>query len=136
MTCQNPNQPWVKTIQFTQKDWDFYWSYASEVSKDHIREWSVHWKETQAGTSLLKQCLSHENPLCALFQEPAIHQGPTVLYVMSQYLSTTFNAFCTCAIAVSSECLVTSALLGCSQKCSFFWKFDFYIKMDSNFIHI
>lgn len=137
MTCQNTNQPWVKTTQFPLKNWNLDLSYVRDIratseddkSTERKLKWELH--SSSDGYHM-------RTPSSPILQASAVHQDLTPLHIMSQHLSSGCKDVCTCAVPVSSDTLV-SDLLGCSQttrRCSSLCNFDFYIEMDSNFIHI
>ena len=92
MTCQNANQPWVKTIQFTLKNWDFYLSYVSEVRATSGIICPLKRNSTR-DFNLQAMTIIWESPLCPVpnicnspgpYSPP--HHKPTSVYNMESYL--------------------------------------------------
>lgn len=137
MTCQNTNQPWVKTTQFPLKNWNLDLSYVRDIratsEDDESTERKLKWELHSSSDGYHMR-----TPSSPIFQASAVHQYLTPLHIMSQHLSSGCKDVCTCAVPVSSDPLVSNLawVFSNNQKMLFLCNFDFYIEMDSNFIHI
>lgn len=107
MTCQNTNQPWVKTTQFPLKNWNLDLSYVRDIratseddkSTERKLKWELH--SSSDGYHM-------RTPTSPILQTSAVHQYLTPLHIMSQHLSSGCKDVCTYAVPVSSDPLVSN----------------------------